>query len=165
MVFIGFPHWRMNIEYWLQHNIGKTVVRGINQELLVSRETSQKLAEAQPAEGACSRREPGLEPGAALPLPPTGSQPEDKNEDNVRAWASRHTALGGGMSKKTVEETRRGRRGSGSSAAAMGPQPGPCCTSRLRLLAQPVGDMSHSHPLASRWIELKLKKPRFFPSG
>lgn len=88
MVFIGFPHWRMNIEYWLQHNMGKTVVRGINHRLLVPQETLQNLVETQPAEGACSRGAPGAGPGAACPLPPTGSRPEDKDEvmaHNTRA--------------------------------------------------------------------------------
>lgn len=101
MVFIGFPHWRMSIEYWLQHNIGKTVVWGINHKLLVPRVTLQNLAEPQPAGGACSRREPGAEPGATPPLTPTGSRLED--EDNGRAWPSPHTALGGGMGKEAVE--------------------------------------------------------------
>lgn len=50
---------------------------------------------------------PGL--GAARPLPLTGSRPEDKDEvttNNMRPWTSCHAAPGGGISKRTVEETR-----------------------------------------------------------
>lgn len=42
-------------------------------------------------------------------------------------------------------------------------EPEPCCTSLLLLLAQPAGDMSHCHLLASGWAELKLKTTIFFP--
>lgn len=39
---------------------------------------------------------------------------------------------------------------------------GPCGPSRLQLLAQPVGDKNHSHPLAAGWSKWKLKNRGFF---
>lgn len=73
--------------------------------------TSGNLAEpadTQPAEGRCLHRAAGVGPGAAHPLPPANLWPGDKDEviGQVRTWASHHSASGGGISKRTVEEKR-----------------------------------------------------------
>lgn len=61
MVFTGFPHPRMTTEYWLQHDIRKTVVWGIDHKPLVPHETLQSLQETQPVKGACGAM--GVGPG------------------------------------------------------------------------------------------------------
>lgn len=92
MVFTGFPHLRMTTEYWLQHDIRKTVVWGIDHKPLVPHETLQSLQETQPVKGACGAVGvgPRLSGGdrAACPLPPNGSGPENEVDavHNATAW-------------------------------------------------------------------------------
>ena len=165
MVFIGFPHWRKNIEYWLQHNIGKTVVRGINHKLLVPRETLQNLLETTSRRCVLAQ---GSRSGARVCTSPpshrltAGGQGQGDGAQRESLGFMPRSPRRRDKQGNSGGNERRGRRGSGSSAAATAPT-GPCCTSWLQLLAQPTGDMSYGHSLASRWIELKLKTTGFSP--
>lgn len=82
-------------------------------------------------------RAAGVGSGAARPLPPANLWPRDKDEviGQVRTWASRHSAPGERISKKTVEK----RRGVTGEALGAGLLPRPPAGTLLHLLATAAG--------------------------